>query len=398
MRYLFKSICFISATIILLCASPLDKTRWKGKIEYEDGVKVIKNPAEPFYGEIEFDLEEDLSVGDGEEDKCYFYGSIDIDVDKNGNIYVLDRANFRVQKFDKNGNFVLTMGRQGQGPGEFRNPRELTIDRSNQISILDTRMIHIFNANGELEDCIGLKNICSQFSFTEKENIVCLLSTRTDEGREEKIILSNREGNQLTSYAKSILPVFRRKNMIMTGGGTYDPRLQFCPWHKGSAIYGHSSEYRIHYIDSSGELTFIAEIEKPPDAITKKEKNEFYNNRLKSLKNIQSRLPDSEPLSMNEIKKAYPLPENKPFFLKLFSDDEGNIYVFDIPDLYAKEKRIEFDFLNSQGYYLYRVKMALLPRAIKAGHIYRDIWDKEGEFFRVKRYKIKNWDQIETNI
>ena len=101
---------------------------------------------------------------------------------------------------------------------------------------------------------------------------------------------------------------------------------------------------------------------------------------------------------MNEIKKAYSLPENKPFFLKLFSDDEGNVYVFDIPDLYAQEKRIEFDLFNSQGYYLYRVKMALLPRVIKRGYIFREVWDKEGEFFRVKRYKIKNWDRIKTNI
>jgi len=398
MKHLPKFICFISAIGVLLYAAPYENFQWKGKIENEDGVKIIKNPSEPLYGEITLELEEDLSIGNGDKDNCYFYGSIDIDVDTKGNIYVLDRANFRVQKFDRNGNFVLTMGRQGQGPGEFRDPRWMILDQFDRICILDMGMIHIFNQDGELEDCIGLKNILIQLSFTEKENIVCLLSTHTDEGREEKIVLSNREGNQLKSYANSILPVFKRKNMIITGGGPYNPRLHFCPWLKGSAVYGHSSEYRIFYIDSSGELTFIAEAKQPPEPITKKDRNEFYENVFESQNKMSSRFPNRESLSMNEIKKAYPLPKNKPFFLKLLSDDEGNVYVFDIPDLYAKEKRIEFDLFNSQGYYLYRVKMALLPRVIKTGYIFRDVWDKEGEFFRVIRYKIKNWDRIKINI
>jgi len=42
------------------------KTEWKGKIEYENGIKVIKNPEQPLFGEIIFDLEEDLSTGNVE--------------------------------------------------------------------------------------------------------------------------------------------------------------------------------------------------------------------------------------------------------------------------------------------------------------------------------------------
>jgi hypothetical protein len=101
---------------------------------------------------------------------------------------------------------------------------------------------------------------------------------------------------------------------------------------------------------------------------------------------------------MNEIKQAYPLPKNKLFFLKLFADEEGSVYVFVMPDLYAKEKWAEFDFFNNQGYYLYKVRMALLPRVIKAGYVYKDVWDEERKFFRVKRYRIINWDQMKMEI
>ena len=66
------------------------KPQWKGKIEHEDGVKVIKNPKEPLYGEITLELEEDLTIGNEEDENYLFYKSIYIDVDNEGNIFVLD--------------------------------------------------------------------------------------------------------------------------------------------------------------------------------------------------------------------------------------------------------------------------------------------------------------------
>jgi hypothetical protein len=398
MKSAFKLILLISALTALLYTAAFKETQLKGKIEFEDGVQVIKNQGEPLYGEIEFDLEEDLVIGDEEDENSYFYKTIAIDADSKGNIYVLDRANYRVQKFDKNGNFVLTMGRQGQGPGEFRDPGGLFCDRSNRICIPDRQMIHVFNTNGELEDCIGLKNSTNQFSFVDKENIICRVTGRSGEGIEEEIVLLNHERKQTRSYAKSFIPVFRKNARTIIGGGPYNPRLCFCPWLQGSAIYGHSSDYKLSFIDSSGEMKFIAENEKSAEAITQKERNEFYRNMHESEKKMNPRFPDKKPLSMNEIKQAFPLPKNKPFFLKLFADEEGNVYVFvfRMPDSRTKERSLEFDFFNNQGYYLYKVRMALLPRVIKAGYVYRDVWNEEREFFRVKRYKIKNWDQIKT--
>jgi hypothetical protein len=38
----------------------IDQAEWHGKIEYDAGVKIVKNPDEPVYGEIFFDLDEDL--------------------------------------------------------------------------------------------------------------------------------------------------------------------------------------------------------------------------------------------------------------------------------------------------------------------------------------------------
>ena len=42
--------------------------------------------------------------------------------DKDGNIYILDTGNTRIQKFGPDGEYLATIGRKGQGPGEFIMP------------------------------------------------------------------------------------------------------------------------------------------------------------------------------------------------------------------------------------------------------------------------------------
>ena len=75
------------------------KPVWKGKIETENGIKVIKNPKDPLYGEIKFDLQEDLSIGGNEkEDNYYFPKGVFIAVDDQRDIFATDLGNVRIQK------------------------------------------------------------------------------------------------------------------------------------------------------------------------------------------------------------------------------------------------------------------------------------------------------------
>lgn len=116
-----RSLLIILILFVLIAAYTEEnqKAEWKGKVVIENGVKVIKNPREPLYSEIKFELEEDLSIGREDDNNYLFYRVRDINVDNRGNIYVVDMSNYRVQKFDRNGNYLQTIGRYGQGPGEF---------------------------------------------------------------------------------------------------------------------------------------------------------------------------------------------------------------------------------------------------------------------------------------
>ncbi|NOZ12457.1 MAG: 6-bladed beta-propeller [Acidobacteria bacterium] len=61
-------------------------------------------------------------LGKNETDHEMFYGVSNVFSDEDANIYVVDQGNHRVQVFNRKGKFLRTIGREGQGPGEFMMP------------------------------------------------------------------------------------------------------------------------------------------------------------------------------------------------------------------------------------------------------------------------------------
>ncbi len=62
-------------------------------------------------------------------------------VDSWGNVYVSDFSAARIWLFDSRGRFVRSLGRQGQGPGEYRAPTGIAIDSSERLYVRDTYRI-----------------------------------------------------------------------------------------------------------------------------------------------------------------------------------------------------------------------------------------------------------------
>lgn len=90
-----------------------------------DGTPVREYAPVPREGRVEnaFELIEDLVIGgDTSDPNATFYRPTDVLAASNGNIFVVDSGNARVQMFGHDGRFLKTLGQRGQGPGEFRRP------------------------------------------------------------------------------------------------------------------------------------------------------------------------------------------------------------------------------------------------------------------------------------
>jgi len=66
-----------------------------------------------------------------------FSSPTNVAVDRQGNLYVADTWNYRVQIFDVTGKFVRMFGTQGDSPGEFLRPKGIAVDSEGHIYVAD---------------------------------------------------------------------------------------------------------------------------------------------------------------------------------------------------------------------------------------------------------------------
>ena len=371
-----------------------EKAEWRGEIEYENGVKVVKNPAEPVYGDILLDLEEDLAVGREDDDNYMFYRVRDIEVDDHGNLYVLERGNCRLQKFDPDGQYLQTIGKKGQGPGEFENPSQLFLGEEN-IYVSEYRKIHIFNVKGKFINSILLSDFNTDFSIASDKTIFGIASIRTDVDNKQCIVKLNTKGKMIKNIAKFDYPakLVQRKatdgtTMAFGLSHQYNHDLYFSRAVADKHIYAYSSEYSLSRVNLKGDLELIIKKEEPQHSISQKEKNKIYES--------YSRLEERWPKGV--VKEAVQFPSHRPYFNRIITDDRGRIFVRRVRSVIDENKQVEFDIFSREGHYLYKINLPFTPSVIKNGYFYEHYSSEETGEVRIKRYKAKNWDKIAEEI
>jgi len=78
-------------------------------------------------------------------------------VDKEGNVYVTDTLNNRVEIFDSEGQFLSLFGKHGDGPGYFARPKGIAVDCDGHIWVVDQYQdrVQVFNREGQLLAAFG---------------------------------------------------------------------------------------------------------------------------------------------------------------------------------------------------------------------------------------------------
>ncbi len=118
-------------------AAPSLAADWKGEETVKDGVRCVVNPAEPIEPLSTSVLKELWRIGGDTDDEDEFFGVISqIQTDEAGNIYLLDSQLNQVKVFSRDGEFIRDIGREGEGPGEFRSPTSMFFTRDGNVAVL----------------------------------------------------------------------------------------------------------------------------------------------------------------------------------------------------------------------------------------------------------------------
>ncbi len=111
--------------------------------------------------------------------------------DSEGNIYVTDTNNHRIQKFTADGEFITKWGSEGNGDGKFGLPLGIGTDFKGNIFIIDqaTSTIQQFSNNGEFLNKILLNvgkledieiNSVNEIFVTDRQNNEILKFSKSD--------------------------------------------------------------------------------------------------------------------------------------------------------------------------------------------------------------------------
>jgi hypothetical protein len=114
------------ASVPRLIAAPPEQ-----KIEIDGGVRIVHNKMGGMWGndpKIAIELVRKIGDVDTDDENLAFSSPADMAVDGSGSLYILDSGNQRIQVFGPDGKYIRTIGRKGQGPGEFESLNSIAVD------------------------------------------------------------------------------------------------------------------------------------------------------------------------------------------------------------------------------------------------------------------------------
>ncbi len=124
---------------IALAATCAAAPSWLGFETQENGIPVVMNPAVPMDDGLQVLAPEPMwRIGGDDDPAGTLLGLItDADVDDEGNAYVLDATLSTVLVIGEDGTILRTVGREGEGPGEFRSGQELELLPDGLVGVME---------------------------------------------------------------------------------------------------------------------------------------------------------------------------------------------------------------------------------------------------------------------
>jgi len=344
-----------------------ENAKWKGTIEEDDGIILVKNPKKPMYGPEVFIIEEELSIGNVEEEQVFKIIS-DIAVNENEDIYILDSNLRQIRVFDKNGKYIRDISKSGQGPGEFQFPVQILISPNQEFVINDMmiRRLLFYSLEGEFKRATPTWKIGRPLRVLFNSN---------NEVFGEVLLGGDKQGFSLRRFSTELeelgtIATKERDKLPLLE--SLSPKIAWNISKEDEIIWGDSENYEIYIEDKNGKL--VKEIIKKyrPERIIEEEYSEQIDRKF-----------GGRPIPPEF---AQELPKYYPAFQSFAMDDSGRLFVH----TFEKDENGEGyynDVFDAAGKYIVKILLETHPRLWKKGKLYSTEADEEGNLY-VKRFKV----------
>jgi hypothetical protein len=314
-----------------------------------------------------------------------FYEVWDVAVDDAGNIYILDAGNQRLLIFDREGGYVQTIGRRGEGPGEFQRPLSVFLDRDRNICVMGYRVLHCFDPAGVFIERLTLPIFNHDVLADSRDRIVLVGRVVTAGGWDLGVVTLDAAG-EITGRVR-LFPGFRDLGGGLTIMHDYSPHVRIADLAERGIVFAHCYDYRLYRAGWSGEIDLIITREGAGERISRAEID-----RIVTDFGERTRLG----WTRSDIEVAADLPDRRPCIRDLLADDLGRIYVRRLKSVLDESTAETYEIFGPEGYYLYSLTLPFAPAVIREGCCYEVRTSDETGEIRVIRHLIENWNRIET--
>lgn len=202
--FLLQLLCILVHTQLCLYAQ---------QIKYENGIKVIENGKEGLWGknpQIKLEYEGKFGNHNDKDQTTWFARLSDISFDQQGNVYVLDAEDRIIKKYDRNRKFLYSFGGRGRGPGELIQSDKISVSPNGNIYVSDKVQgrINIYANNGNSIGTIITKYNHFPFIMANDESMIVSNPILTGAGASHKpvLFLMNTKGKVLKSFGEGPYP------------------------------------------------------------------------------------------------------------------------------------------------------------------------------------------------
>lgn len=349
-----------AAFILSLAAGPVAAGAWEGKLESVDGIEYVRNPAEPMNDPATVDMEALWEVGGDTDDEDEFFGVIsDIGIDGEGNVYLLDAQLSEIKVFTADGEYLRTIGREGEGPGEFRRPSRMFFTEDGDIGVLQTipAKIVLLSPMGDPmgghplpEPEGGGFQMLTSGQASEGQLVLAMARTKLAEdqskwSRTDFLARIDSEGNELARYSSKTTTI-----------NFADPVLNFAEWDTFERRWTVAPDGKVYACESYPD--YVITVYKPDGSVDRKITRE-YQHRPHTAEEKEFLTKMMEQLTQQIPNRRVNVEDDAKDIETLHIRDDGSIWVLssngshDYPDGALGV----FDVYNKEGQFARKVTL-----------------------------------------
>jgi hypothetical protein len=243
-------------TLIGACTGS-ETTRGGAEITDSAGVVLVRNLGNADWSAVPRPaLVEDLRIGVVEGAPEYQFGAasgLDVDVGADGRIYVLDRQASNVRVFSPSGDYLMTMGRRGQGPGELSGGTAVMVTPGDTVWVVDgyplARRLVAFTPNGEAAGTLPLALEDLPDRWEPSSRGVFLVQLRRDADDRPIILAALNPQTGSIDTVLALEPVERTRSGVL-----YDATPTWALLEGGRIVGGRSDEHRLVVSNRAGSI------------------------------------------------------------------------------------------------------------------------------------------------